>query len=378
VVDQVTVIMTNRKEYPARIIGRDSTSDLALLKIEGQNLPYVQWGDSQHARVGDWVLAIGNPYGLGGTVTAGIISALHRGITGAGAYDRYIQTDAAINMGNSGGPMFDLNGNVIGINSALISPTGASVGIGLAIPAELAKPVIDSLRRGQRPERGYLGIGLQPLDENIAESLGLPKDRGELVRTVQPNEPAARAGIQQGDVIVRVNGREVNPDQTVSYLVANSPVGSRIPIEIVRGGRHQVVNVAVGQRPTDEELAKQLGGDTGQDLQQDNTPATPGSAVLGLSLQTLTPQLAKALSLPAGARGVVIGSVDPNSDAADKGLQRGDLILSVNQQPVTTPAQVQAAVDAAKRSGRTNALLLVKRGTAPEAFVALEIAPAAR
>ena len=378
VVDQVTVIMTNRKEYPARIIGRDSTSDLALLKIEGQNLPYVQWGDSQHARVGDWVLAIGNPYGLGGTVTAGIISALHRGITGAGAYDRYIQTDAAINMGNSGGPMFDLNGNVIGINSALISPTGASVGIGLAIPAELAKPVIDSLRRGQRPERGYLGIGLQPLDENIAESLGLPKDRGELVRTVQPNEPAARAGIQQGDVIVRVNGREVNPDQTVSYLVANSPVGSRIPIEIVRGGRHQVVNVAVGQRPTDEELAKQLGGDTGQDLQQDNTPATPGSAVLGLSLQTLTPQLAKALNLPAGARGVVIGSVDPNSDAADKGLQRGDLILSVNQQPVTTPAQVQAAVDAAKRSGRTNALLLVKRGTAPEAFVALEIAPAAR
>jgi serine protease Do len=173
-VDQVTVTLTNRREYPARIIGRDSASDLALLKIEGQNFPFVNWGDSARARVGDWVLAIGNPYGLGGTVTAGIISALHRGITGAGAYDRYIQTDASINMGNSGGPMFDLNGNVIGINSALISPTGASVGIGLAIPAELAKPVIDSLRRGQRPQRGYLGVGRQPLEDSEAVARGLP------------------------------------------------------------------------------------------------------------------------------------------------------------------------------------------------------------
>jgi len=192
-VDTVTVTLTNRREYTARIIGRDSTSDLALLKIEGQNLPFVNWGDSTQSRVGDWVLAIGNPYGLGGSVTAGIISALHRGITGVGAYDRYIQTDAAINMGNSGGPMFDLAGNVIGVNSALISPTGASVGIGLAIPAEAAKPVIDSLRRGQRPSRGYLGVGLQPMDENIAESLGLPKDRGEIVRSIQPGDAAARA-----------------------------------------------------------------------------------------------------------------------------------------------------------------------------------------
>src|SRR5206468_3278791 len=208
VVDSVTVITTDRREYVARIVGRDETSDLALLKIEGRNLPFVKRGDSTRARVGDWVLAIGNPYGLGGTVTAGIISALHRGITGVGAYDRYIQTDASINMGNSGGPMFDMAGNVIGINAALISPTGANVGIGLAIPAELAKPVVDSLRRGQRPHRGYLGIGLQPLDENIAAALGLPKDRGELVRSIQPGEPAARSGIQQGDVILRVNGQD--------------------------------------------------------------------------------------------------------------------------------------------------------------------------
>ena len=374
-VDQVTVTLTNRREYPARIIGRDSASDLALLKIEGQNLPFVNWGDSTKARVGDWVLAIGNPYGLGGTVTAGIISALHRGITGAGAYDRYIQTDASINMGNSGGPMFDLSGRVVGINSALISPTGASVGIGLAIPAELAKPVIDSLRRGQRPSRGYLGVGLQPLDENIAESLGLPKDRGEIVRSIQPNEPAARAGIQQGDVIVRVGGREVNPDQTVSYIVANTPVGSRIPVEIIRNGRRQTVAVTVGQRPTEEELARQLGNDNEQ-LAPENAPAIPGSAALGLQLQPINPQIARALNLPANARGVVVTQVDPNSDAAEKGLQRGDLILSVNQTTVTTPAQVQAAVEAARRAGRTSVLLLVKRGTGPEAFVGVDIAPA--
>src|SRR3990170_6470555 len=259
-VDSVTVILSDRKEYPARIIGRDSASDLALLKIEGNNLPFVTFGDSTRTRVGDWVIAIGNPYGLGGTVTAGIVSALHRGITGVGAYDRYIQTDASINMGNSGGPMFDLNGNVIGINSALISPTGANVGIGLAIPAELARPVIDSLRRGQRPQRGYLGVGLQPLDENIAESLGLPKDSGEIVRSVQPGDPASKAGIQQGDVIVSVNRQPVTPDQTVSYIIANTTVGSRVPVELIRDGKRQTVTVTVGQRPTEEALAALIGG----------------------------------------------------------------------------------------------------------------------
>ena len=371
-VDQVTVTLTNRKEYPARIIGRDSASDLALLKIEGQNLPFVNWGDSTRARVGDWVLAIGNPYGLGGTVTAGIISALHRGITGAGAYDRYIQTDAAINMGNSGGPMFDLNGNVIGINSALISPTGASVGIGLAIPAEAAKPVIDALMRGQRPSRGYLGASLQPVDEDLAPSLGIPKDSGEIVRSLVPGAPGALAGLQQGDVIVKVNGQQVTPDQTVSYLIANSPVGSKIPLEIIRGGRRATVVVTVAQRPTEEALARLSGG---------GTSTAPGSAVvpeapqraLGLSLTPATPDLARAANLPASARGVIITAVDPNANAAEQGLQRGDLIVSVNQQLVTTPAQVQAAVDAARRAGRTNVLLLVKRGTAPEAFIGIEI-----
>jgi serine protease Do len=372
-VDSVTITLSDRREFPARIIGRDSASDLALLKIEGSNLPFVNWGDSTRARVGDWIVAIGNPYGLGGTVTAGIISALHRGVTGSGAYDRYIQTDASINMGNSGGPMFDMAGNVIGINSALISPTGASVGIGLAIPAEAAKPVIDALRRGQRPERGYLGVGLQPLDENIAAALGLPKDRGELVRSVVPGQAAARAGIQQGDVILKVGGRDVTPDETVSYLIANSSVGARVPLEIIRDGRRQSLQVQVGQRPTEEELARQAGG--GQDQDEalgEEAPVAPGTA-LGLSLQPLNPQILRALNLPENTRGVVITSVDANSDASEKGIRRGDVIISVNRQAVTTPAQLLAVVDAARRAGRTSVLLLVKRGQAPEAFVGIDI-----
>ncbi len=371
-VDQVTVTLSNRKEYPARIIGRDELADLALLKIDAKNLPYVQWGDSRRARVGDWVLAIGDPYGVGSTVTAGIISAINRGITGAGAYDRYIQTDAAINMGNSGGPMFDMSGRVIGIDSALISPTGTNVGIGLAIPAELAKPVIDSLRRGERPQRGYLGVGLQPVSDDIAASLGIPKDHGEIVRTVQPGDPAAKAGIQQGDVIVAVNGKEVDPDQTVSYLVANTPVGARVPIDVIRNGKRISIPVTVTQRPTEEELSKQLGqGDEGNSGPNGSPKAT--SETLGLTLQPLTPQIAHALDLPAGTSGVVITAVDPNSNAAEKRLQRGDIIVAVQGQKVTTPAQVLAAVAAAKRAGRSSVLLLVQRGSAPPAFVGIDI-----
>jgi serine protease Do len=366
--------MTNRKEYTARIIGRDTASDLALLKIDGTNLPFVNWGDSTRARVGDWVIAIGNPYGLGGTVTAGIVSALHRGITGNGAYDRYIQTDASINMGNSGGPMFDLNGNVIGINSALISPTGASVGIGLAIPAELAQPVIETLRKGQRPSRGYLGVSLQPLDENIAASLGIPKDQGELVRALVPGQAGAKGGLQQGDVILRVGGQQVTPDQTVSYLIANSQVGARVPLEVFRDGKRQAIGITVGQRPAEEVVAKQAGGGS-DDGSDDGVPTGPATKALGLSLQPLTGQIAQALSLPPGAHGVVVTAVDPSSDAADKGLKRGDVIISANRVPVTTPAQVSSIVAQARAAGRTSVLLLVKRGNSPEAFFGINIIP---
>jgi len=284
-----------------------------------------------------------------------------------------MQTDAAINMGNSGGPMFDLKGNVIGINSALYSPTGGFVGIGLAIPAELAKPVIDSLMKGQRPQRGYLGIGLQPLDEDVAPALGLPKDSGELVRSVVPGAPGALAGLQQGDVIVKVNGQPVTPDQTVSFLVANTPVGSRVPLEIIRNGKHATVYVQVAERPTEEALAKLGGGGTG-DQGTGSAPAAPSvQRALGLSLAPVTPDLARAANLPASARGVIITTVDPNSNAGEQGLQRGDLIVSVNNQPVSTPAQVVAAVDAARKAGRSSVLLLVQRGATPGVFVGINI-----
>jgi serine protease Do len=375
-VDSVTVILSDRRELPARIIGRDQASDLALLKVEGNDFPFVRWGDSSRARVGDWVMAIGNPFGLTSTVTAGIISALHRGVTGVGAYDRYIQTDASINQGNSGGPMFDLNGNVIGVNSALISPTGANVGIGLAIPAELARPVIDSLRRGQRPQRGYLGIGLDPIGESEAAALGIERNRGELVRSVVAGQPAERAGLQQGDVILSVGGRAVTPDETASFLIANVAPGTRVPIEIVRDGRRQTVNATVAQRPTEEELAR-LSGDPsagGFDPEDQNQPAVPAGQALGLSLQPLNSQIARAVNVPPATRGLVVTNVDPNSDAAEKGIRRGDVILSVNRQAVATTQEVAGAVETARRAGRTAVLLLVRRGQAPERFVGVDIA----
>jgi serine protease Do len=246
------------------------------------------------------------------------------------------------------------------------------VGIGLAIPAEAAKPVIDALMRGQRPSRGYLGASLQPVDEDLAPSLGIPKDSGEIVRSLVPGGPGALAGLQQGDVIVKVNGQQVTPDQTVSYLIANSPVGARIPLEIIRGGRHATVNVAVAQRPTEEALAKLSGTSGTSDNDNVTAPQAP-QRTLGLSLTPLTPDLARAASLPATARGVIITAVDPNANAAEQGLQRGDLIVSVNNQPVTSPAQVIAAVDAARKAGRTSVLLLVQRGTTPAVFVGINI-----
>jgi serine protease Do len=381
-VDEITVTLTDRKEYRARLIGRDPESDLALLKIDAQNLPFVRFGDSTRTRVGDWVVAIGNPFGLGGTVTAGIVSALHRSIQGGAAYDRYIQTDASINTGNSGGPMFDLNGNVIGINTALISPTGGNVGIGFAIPAEQAAPVIQALRRGARPERGYIGVSLQPLDEGVASALGIPRNQGELIRGVTPGGAADRAGIRQGDVIVRVAGRAVTPDESLAYLIAQQPVGSRVPVELIRNGQRQNVTVTVAQRPTPEELARLAGvpdddtesGIREQPENEQSTSQRAARAGLGVTVQTLTPEIARSLRITdATVRGVVVASVDPSSDASQKGLQQGDVILSINQQPTRTPEEAASAVEAARRANRNSVLLLVRRGNAPPLYVGVDL-----
>ncbi len=372
-VDSITVTLPDRKEYKARLVGRDVVSDLALLKIEARNLPFVNFGDSTATRVGDWVVAIGNPFGLGGTVTAGIVSALHRNIGLGGAYDRYIQTDASINQGNSGGPMFDLQGNVIGINTAIFSPTGGNVGIGFAIPAEQARPVIETLKNGGKIRRGYLGVGIQPMSEDIAAGLGLPKDTGEIVARVEPGEAAARAGIRQGDVIVKVNNKPVTPDNTLSYIVANTPVGTRVPVELIRDGKRQTVTAVVGERPPEDQLAA---ADNGDNDGQGTSPSQGAQSTrdsIGLGLQALTPEIGRQIGVPATVRGLVVSSVDSNSDAASEGIQRGDVILSINQRATLTVADATAAINAAKAAGRGTVLLLVQRGAGGSRYIGVKI-----
>ncbi len=371
-VDKITVTMSDRREYEARIVGRDPLSDLAVLKINATNLPYVRFGDSTRVRVGDWVVAIGNPFGLGGTVTAGIVSALHRNI-GAGQYDRYIQTDASINQGNSGGPLFDLDGNVVGINTIILSPGGGNVGLGFAIPAEVARPVVEQLRATGRVRRGYLGINIQPLTGDIAAGLGLPKDQGEIVANVEPNGPAARAGIQQGDVIMRINGQDVTAENTLSYIVANTPIGRPVPIELVRNGRRMTLNATVGERPVETALNSSRQQDSGE---QDTTPSAGEQAArqsLGITLSELTPDIRRQLRLSTDIQGVVIAGLSPNSDAARQGLQRGDVILRINHQPTTTATQAAAAVDAARRAGRDTVLVLFQRGAGPARYIGLKL-----
>jgi serine protease Do len=384
VVEQITVTLADRTEYEAEVVGRDQVADIAVLKITPTRpLPFVRFGDSTRTRVGDWVIAIGNPFGLGGTVTAGIVSALHRNI-GAGLYDRYIQTDASINSGNSGGPMFDINGNVIGINTALISPTGGNVGIGFAIPAEQIAPVVEQLRHGQRVHRGYIGVGMQDVDEGVSAALGIDRNRGTLIRSVTPGGPAARAGIQQGDVVVSVAGHPVTPDATLAYLISQQPIGARVPFEVIRQGQRRTLTVAIAERPAEEELARlngiedenatpggDAGGKPGVPTQSAGQRSTQAS--LGLSVEPLTPAVAQRLNIrDASLRGLVVGAVDPSSDAAQK-LQAGDIILSINQQPTMTAEAAAAIVDGARRAGRTTVLLLVKRGNNPPAYVPIEL-----
>nr|WP_218625144.1 Do family serine endopeptidase [Sphingomonas sp. dw_22] len=364
VVESITVTLPDRREFKAKLIGNDAQSDLAVLKIEGANLPFVKFGDSSGARVGDWVVAIGNPFGLGGSVTAGIISAVHRVTGQGGAYDRFIQTDASINRGNSGGPMFDLQGNVIGINSQILSPTGGNVGIGFAIPAEEAQPVIATLMKGKSIDRGYLGVGMQDLTDDIADALGLPKDRGTLVSRIEPGQAAEKAGIKQGDVIVKVGGKDVTPDQTLSYLIANVTPGTRVPVEVIRDGKRQTLTVTVGKRPPEEQLAQFDPEDdgTGPGGSGSGSPDAMATASLGVAVTPLTPQIASSIGVDASkVNGVVVLGVDPNSDAAGKGLKRGDLIVSVNRTPVANAADIAKIVTASKSAGRSSVLLYVQR-----------------
>jgi serine protease Do len=378
-VEEITVTMPDGTEYPAELVGNDAASDLAVLKVSrSQPFPFVRFGDSSQARVGDWVVAIGNPFGLGGTVTSGIVSSVLRNTGQGGAYDRYIQTDAAINRGNSGGPLFDMQGNVIGINNAIFSPSGGSVGIGFAIPAEVAAPIVAQLRRGEEITRGYLGVSIQPVDGDLAGALNLPRNRGEIVQIVQPGEPGERAGIRPGDVVLKVNNQDVTPEQSLSFIVANIEPGTRVPIELVRDGRRQTVTATIGRRPSDEALRQQQLFNADEPDQQglgsgDDQRGGTIQQRLGLSVVPLTPQIAGQLGVGPGVQGLAIAAVDPNSDAARKGLQRGDIVLSANNRSVANPAALEAVVSEARSSNRDAVLLRVQRSGRPAAFVAVRL-----
>jgi serine protease Do len=359
--DEITVTLQDGRKFDAELVGNDARTDLALLKIEdGGNLPYVELGDSDKARVGDWVVAIGNPFGLGGTATAGIISARGRDDVRINEwnYTDYLQLDAPINFGNSGGPVFNTAGEVVGVNTAIFTPNGGNVGIGFAIPSNQVKNIVAELRETGTVERGYLGVNIQSLDDDLAASLGLDEERGALVAQVVPGSPAEQAGVQPGDVITRFNGEDVKDATALSRLVASADPSESARLTVWRDGRSRELTVELGEAPN-ETVALNRGGPGAQG----------GLGAAGLTLQALTPQDRAQLELPSDVQGVLVTSVAPDSPAAEKGIRSGDVITRINREPVTNVADAAAALNAA-REGNGTALLLVRRGDAQQ-FVAL-------
>jgi len=352
----------NPAEMPAKVVGVDPQTDLALLKVEAPApLPAVRFGDSDKLRPGDVVLAVGNPFGLGGTVTAGIVSARNRDIH-SGPYDDFIQTDAAINRGNSGGPLFDTRGQVVGVNSAIFSPNGGSVGIGFAIPSNLARDVVAQLQAQGRVERGWLGVSIQPVSPEIAEALKLPKPEGALVASLAEDGPAAKAGVRQGDVILEFAGKPVEQVNALPRMVAAMPAGERAPLKLWRDGRAVQVNVTVGQ------LKQQAQADAQRPARGSETAA----GKLGVQLAELTPEARRRLELPRNVSGVLVAAVDPEGRAAARGVRPGDVIQQVGSERVKQPADVVQALNA---SAGKSVLLLVNRG-GDARFVAIDLADA--
>lgn len=362
--DEITVILQDDTRLPAELIGHDERTDLALLKVEPADpLPALEWGDSAAARVGEWVVAIGNPFGLGGSVTAGIISAKTRNIN-AGPYDDFIQTDAAINRGNSGGPLFNTDGEVIGVNTAIFSPSGGSVGIGFAVPSSLAREVIADLRDDGEVERGWLGVTVQPVTDEIAEALGLESGGGALVASVTEDSPAAEAGVLAGDVILRLDDRPIEDGRALARAVADAPVDSEATLTLWREGEEMEVDVVIA-----------LLGEEEAEAVAEAAPAPPlpdTTSTLGMALAELTPELRARFSLAEEAEGVVVTDVTPGSPAMEGDIRPGDLVTRVDQETVETPETVTDAVEAARDAGRGTILLLRERAGAA-AFVALPL-----
>jgi serine protease Do len=352
---EINVILSDKREFKARVVGRDEETDLAVLKVDGRDFPYVNFAAEAKPRVGDWVIAVGNPFQLGNTATAGIVSAYGREI--GDQFVNYLQIDASINRGNSGGPTFDIQGRVIGVNTAIYSTTGGSQGIGFAIPADVAADITRQLISGGKIARGYLGVGIEAIDRERAEALGLPAARGALVGEVRPGGPAERAGIQTGDVVLSVNGRQVDDANSLTRQVAATRAGQTIRLEVLRGGQRRTLNVVSGTRPSQQELAA-LDNPNGGGPNAPDAPAQPrGPAVLGMNLSPLDAPARARYSIGPSVRGVVIERVESNSDAAEKGLRRGMVITRVNDRPVATVADIQSTIEAARRAGRPSVLL---------------------
>ena len=354
--DTITVTLNDGSNLPAKLVGRDEKTDVALLRVHSKApLAAAHFGDSDRAHIGDWVIAIGDPFGLGSSVTAGIVSARNRDIS-AGPYDDFIQTDAPINRGNSGGPLFDMDGNVVGIASAIYSPSGGSVGVGFAMPSNMARSVIAQLEQYGHARRGWMGVRVQAVTGDIAESLGLASDQGALVAEVTPNGPAALAGVKNGDLITAFNGNSVSDSRVLPRMVADTPIGSTVAVDILRKGQKRDLRITVAQ------------------LEEETTPASAAHAPditlpkavskfsqLGLELATPDARLRTKFTLKTGAEGVVVTNVDAGSPAADQGIEAGDVILEVQNEAVHTPSEVAKRIDASANSGRKAVLLRLSR-----------------
>ncbi len=353
--DEINVILQDNTSIRAELLGTDPRTDIAVLRIKTDKpLHAVKFGDSDNAQVGDWVVAIGNPFGLGGSVTAGIVSARGRNI-GQGNYDDFIQTDAAINRGNSGGPLFNLQGEVVGINTAIYSPTGGSIGIGFSIPSNLARNIVAQLQDGGKVRRGWLGVNIQQLTDEIAESLGLPNGgRGALVARVQEDGPAAKGGIRNGDVVLRFNNQDVREMRNLPRIVAETPVGREVPVVVWRDGREQTVQVTVGELPAETQQAAATPGPQGQ--QQRATELTG----LGLRVAPLSSETRERFGLKPDQRGVVVVEVAPNSPAAERELRPGDVVVEVQQERVNSPEELQRRLAQLRQQNRASVLLLVE------------------
>ncbi len=365
--DEVRVTFTDDTTITAKIIGKDEKMDLALLKVEtDKKLTDVKFGDSDNLRVGDWVLAIGNPFGLGGTVTAGIISAQQRNIN-AGPYDDFIQTDASINRGNSGGPMFNLKGEVIGINTAIFSPSGGSVGIGFAIPSNLAKSVINQLAEYGRTRRGWIGVRIQSVTDEIAESLSLGKARGALVASITEGGPAEKAKLKAGDIITEFDGKPVDEMRHLPRIVAETPIDKDVELKYWRDGKERKTSIKVGELEKAEE--------NGLLSEESTKPMAPTKGTeltdFGMNIGSVSETSRKTYNIPADVNGVVVMKADPSGEAAKQGLSEGDVIVEINQTPVETPKAAQDVIEKVKKDGKPSVLVLTNR-EGDVRFVALQ------